>query len=1091
MAILIKIDQSGKPAGVAGFSREDLDLAVAVTLTASGGVGVLEYRWSIVSAPPKDDLTGPSAAALTSTSTITTQLTPDNRGTYYVELLVDQGFGLGARPEDRDRRTFYAGPTLNADPLKLPRRILADLEELEHNVPDVIEPAGNTKGWSREQHKWYRILEGLYNSTTIVPFITGNLRVLASNNLGTAAEWVKLTYEYFSPTANIRHTMLQGVGSELLEPSGWPVTGSANDSACRIVYQNSGRQFTLDHVADYSFWVAGTRFTKTADENIVWPDVTGIHYFYFDASGIIRTTQVLSTWLAAIGGSGCPIAALQWHTSGYVTAATDERHGLMPGETHKWAHSGIGALWVSGGALTGFTIGTGSANADAQFDAEQASIRDEDIVGACVSNGSQALSPLVARTWAFVGSQWVHKDHDAFPGVMQDGANYTGGTYTAGAGRVAYNSIVGGVGSLVEVSANGRFVLAHVFATTENSKYSADGGSTDWRFNVLLGQSEYSSASTARAGALIELAQLNLDGMPTAEWVWLGTVIYQTSTAYGNSVKARVVQATDAVGNLVDYLDWRNRLNLPAGSSGAATPSKFDATFDGIVNTTGGLAKAWFAYDGVAGGSWVSAVANTVPVFNTSGVLTAATGTYGQTLAIGPSGIGFYDLPIVSSSFIGMVNNYPAGERRIFTSDGNTAGGVWEDPYDFVPGIVAMCECDTLSLGREEASISWDPANSTHWVTTLLNVTGTGPWTLTSTSAGAPAYIADNSPDNLEPDNLTLIEVDAAVGTVNFLLLSSTTSPANAWFNLSTGAVGTLSGAGAIDHSIAALGSGVYRCRLMMAGSGLSDLKIYIANTNGSANSNTGDSIVVHRVRTDVQTKCLKVPNQVMPTAPATQTTLTSWAPSVINYDLADPADSEWDGQLGLAFTTASDNRRSLEMNDIASQFRGFNKPCAVYLVARKLFGYAGDHILFQIDNDSSQYFAVGFNGSDYFVERRVNAASAVRVTRTAAGTGSWALYAAYYDGEEIQGAVENLTSSTATILDYNPFDPTDVRIGGDPSGAVAVGGTGGPKLADAQVLAWYVVAPPVESPIVYNDAVDQKMRDYIQKRFYNLSLTV
>lgn len=638
MAIKIKIDQSGKPAGVAGVSREDLDLAVAVTLTATGGVGVTAYRWEIISAAPKDDLTGPSAAVLTSTSTITTQLTPDNRGTYLVELLVDQGYGLGARPDDRDRRTFYAGPTLNADQFQLPRRILADLEELEHNVADLVEPSGNTKGWSREWHRWFRILENLYNSTTIVPAITGPLRALVSNSAGTAAEWVKLTYEYFSPTADIRHTMMQGVGTELLEPSGWPLSGSLNDSSCRIVYQNSGRQFTLSHVADYSFWVAGTRFTKTSDQSIVWPDVAGIHYFYFDGGGVIRTTQVLSTWVSAIGGQGCPIAALQWHTGGAVLGVTDERHGLMPGETHKWAHLGIGALWVSGGALLNFTIGSGSADADAQFGAEQASIRDEDVVGACISNGSQTLTPLVARTWAFVGSQWVHKAADAFPGVLQDGASYTGGTFT-GTGRCAYNSIVGGVGSLVEVSANGRYVLGHVFATTEASGYSSDGGSTDWKFAVLLGQHEYTNVTTARDGALIELAGLNLFGFPVEEWVWLGTIIYQTSTAFSNAVAARVVQASDAIGNLVDYLDWRNRLNLPAGASGSTSPTFFSSAFDGIVNSTGGLSKAFFSYNGVAGGSWVSAASNTVLVFDSTGVPVSRTGTAGDVLGVVPTAL--------------------------------------------------------------------------------------------------------------------------------------------------------------------------------------------------------------------------------------------------------------------------------------------------------------------------------------------------------------------------------------------------------------------------------------------------------------------
>lgn len=165
MAVQIKIDQAAKPAGVAGVAREDLDLATAVTLTAVGGP-FSQYKWTIVDKPPNAALTAPSAATLTAPSAATTQTTPDNTGTYMIQLAVDAGFGLGARPEDVARITFYAGPALNPVINQLPRRVPSFLEKLEHNVPDSIDPTGNLEGWAREWRKWFKVIESFGGGLT-------------------------------------------------------------------------------------------------------------------------------------------------------------------------------------------------------------------------------------------------------------------------------------------------------------------------------------------------------------------------------------------------------------------------------------------------------------------------------------------------------------------------------------------------------------------------------------------------------------------------------------------------------------------------------------------------------------------------------------------------------------------------------------------------------------------------------------------------------------------------------------------------------------------------------------------------------------
>lgn len=151
MALQITLNQTGKPAGVAGRAREDLDLGVPVVASASGGP-FTEYRWLIVSKPVDVIANVKSGAGLSAPTSSTTQISPiDVPGTHLVELLVDAGFGLGARLEDVARITFYAGTALAADPRKLPRREPAFGERAEHNVPDALDAGGNPEGWAREK----------------------------------------------------------------------------------------------------------------------------------------------------------------------------------------------------------------------------------------------------------------------------------------------------------------------------------------------------------------------------------------------------------------------------------------------------------------------------------------------------------------------------------------------------------------------------------------------------------------------------------------------------------------------------------------------------------------------------------------------------------------------------------------------------------------------------------------------------------------------------------------------------------------------------------------------------------------------------
>ncbi len=216
MSLAIVLNQATKPPGVDGQAREDLDTGLAVTAAAVGGP-FLAYQWSWVSKPidilagvMANPLFGTSAASSTSISPITVP------GTYELQLAVDSGSGLGALDGDVVRITFYAGVVgnftegaPNVDPAELPRRRIAFSETTEHNVPDAVQPTGNTEGWSREWYRWFAFFTRLFQAKSyahgrivgsVTPSILNGMNILSPTRLSIGV--VKLTFLRPMPDGN-------------------------------------------------------------------------------------------------------------------------------------------------------------------------------------------------------------------------------------------------------------------------------------------------------------------------------------------------------------------------------------------------------------------------------------------------------------------------------------------------------------------------------------------------------------------------------------------------------------------------------------------------------------------------------------------------------------------------------------------------------------------------------------------------------------------------------------------------------------------------------------------------------------------------
>jgi hypothetical protein len=141
------------------------------------------------------------------------------------------------------------------------------------------------------------------------------------------------------------------------------------------------------------------------------------------------------------------------------------------------------------------------------------------------------------------------------------------------------------------------YVLLHVFATTD----------TTTPLFCIMGQAEYTTAANAEAGATTELLSIQ-SALPLVEFKALGSVIWQTSTAYSNAVKART-RSTSTGGQ---YEDWRTTSSVPLSTS--VTPGS------GTINTVAkwltpsSLGNSTITDDGT------TVTINTATQFNVNGI---------------------------------------------------------------------------------------------------------------------------------------------------------------------------------------------------------------------------------------------------------------------------------------------------------------------------------------------------------------------------------------------------------------------------------------------------------------------------------------
>lgn len=338
-----------------------------------------------------------------------------------------------------------------------------------------------------------------------------------------------------------------GTDPNLVVENGFDSSGT--DSGTTITFTDGTRTLAITPTgADFTFWSNGTSYTKSAQETIQISDVEGLHFIYYNSSGVLTET---TTFAATLITSECLVAIVYWDaTNNESVIFADERHGrTMDSATHLLLHQSFGAQYVSGLGLGNLVVGgDGNTDSHAQFSVSNGVIYDEDIRIDIDDGSPQELDPIAQIPLLYrsgASGEWRKVAATNFP------------ITTTGTGRAAWNEWTGATWQLTEVG-NNDYVLVHYFA------------SNDTRHPIIgvVGQANYATRGDAEAGAPTEIKDLafgQLDSL-LPEFRAIATVIFQTGDGKSNTVKSSVEETEN--GN--DYVDWRTS-TIGSGSAGGGT----------------------------------------------------------------------------------------------------------------------------------------------------------------------------------------------------------------------------------------------------------------------------------------------------------------------------------------------------------------------------------------------------------------------------------------------------------------------------------------------------------------------------------------
>ena len=385
----------------------------------------------------------------------------------------------------------------------------------------------------------------LFNKVTddMDDILDGATYVKTENNF---TDLLKASLENVSSV--VTNEIINGVPES--EKSKWSVTYNATTRIFTLTISTDTFYVNASQVVEVS---AGT-YNSTAHAN-----TGGIWFFYYNSSNVLTVTNSAWDLLEDI-----PIYLVYYNPNNLGTTPAGllghELHGcVMSASTHNYLHESNGSVFINGGGLAGYAIATDSV-AGVTFSIDSALFFDEDIL-----NVTDSVSDGVSYYLMYKGTDglwnWTTNSLPFF-------RNET-------TGNIQYNDLVLG---LTDLTANGEYVNYYIF-------FSNFDGSIGRRTCIIPSQTTYTTGLEAQEESIFDL---NLQGFPTAEFVFYWKLTFERKNAYGaTNGKAVLLYEPEIIStNSTSITGFTGEHNSLSGRSQLACHPAESVTYD---NTTSGL----------------------------------------------------------------------------------------------------------------------------------------------------------------------------------------------------------------------------------------------------------------------------------------------------------------------------------------------------------------------------------------------------------------------------------------------------------------------------------------------------------------------
>jgi len=297
---------------------------------------------------------------------------------------------------------------------------------------------------------------------------------------------------------------------------------------------------------NYTYWLNGHPTVVSSSQNIVIPNLAGLHFIYFDdLSGVLTQSQTPWDLLTTT-----PVTAVFWDAVNAKGVVLEERHGtVMDAATHTYLHTNEGTRVVSGFGASGYVLQSSASDADITPDIASGVLADEDLQ---TTTAALVAGAGVYRVWyrSGVGGAWTW-DATSLP-------------FTVGTTYIQYNLDTAGTWSKAEAT-NGQYVNIFVFGVPTIT--------TGFDIAFIPGQTVHASLAAAQASQLSNQA---FGSLPFTEMAALYKITFRTSAAYATTGKVRIEEIIRIVGTSATIA--AGSPNNHASLSGLSTAGAHPAT---------------------------------------------------------------------------------------------------------------------------------------------------------------------------------------------------------------------------------------------------------------------------------------------------------------------------------------------------------------------------------------------------------------------------------------------------------------------------------------------------------------------------------